>query len=261
MGPRFLCIFLVLISLSLFPRNSLAINTLQLDIGGGWYDPSHEDVKIENGVFTLFAILTPGTNNASKVDAYLDKTYYISSALVPKVSFGQDFNAHFTVDGKTINATEDMNWGNPPIENLDIVQPHDGKDLGPHDIFNTYFFEFEFQFNSDNKIVAYNTQSEPGANFDSSQTSLKNTAYYAAFQFDTTGLIGVDAGNDLLLHFDLYSKKPGNNGALDIDRDLFAPFSHDASTIAAPVPEPGSLLFFSAGLIGLGLFLRRRKFD
>jgi hypothetical protein len=70
------------------------------------------------------------------------------------------------------------------------------------------------------------------------------------------------AGNITDLHIDAYNHVyAGNSGKI---RSVFAPFSHDAGTGVndpVPVPEPGALGVFLAGLLGLGLvgWTRRRR--
>ena len=56
-----------------------------------------------------------------------------------------------------------------------------------------------------------------------------------------------DMSEDFELHFDLYNKKTSKQDPNDLDINAFAPFSHDAET----VPEPGSLLLFGIGMVGL----------
>ena len=63
----------------LIGSDALAVPTLQLDIGGGVYDPDTESIVSTSGLFTLYAILHPGGAST------LSTTYYISAALSPEV--------------------------------------------------------------------------------------------------------------------------------------------------------------------------------
>lgn len=215
--------------------SALALPKLQLDIEGGTYDAGSETVITNDQVFTLYALL--------KDAGQLDETFYISAALSPKVGPENYDLGSFSIDGNIIDATEDMVYGNPPIEdNL----AHDGRDLSPHDIFDTFFYEHEFSFSGAEEVSAYNV--EPG------QTA-SGTLYRMAFQIDVSQL-----DPEYNLHFDLYNTVVRNNG--DIDRDDFAPFSHDAEYVSVrQVPEPGIVILVGFGILGLSGFrgIRKRK--
>ena len=93
--------------------------------------------------------------------------------------------------------------------------------------------------------------------------------YYQAFTIDTSGL-----DPNYFVHFDLYntfdttvtnkvcSGKGRSRSCVDIvvgsnvNINSFAPFSHDAES--GKVPEPGTLLLFGSGILGLGFFGRKK---
>jgi hypothetical protein len=206
-------------TLVLFSAPAFCLPLLQLDISGGTYVGALEDtVFATSESFTLYALLD------SKKSPDLSG-YYISAALVPNPE-GSLPAGSFTFDGTSV-ALSTLIYGAP-------------NGLPSHDIFDTYYKEFGFNFDSNNKASAYNSQDNPGG----PNPDPTGTLYYASFSVDATGL---PAGYGI--HFDLYSKD--GNGAVD----KFAPFSHDAQTA---VPEPATMLLLGSGLVGLAGF--RKKF-
>lgn len=231
-------ILLMAVLLLCFAGSAFAYPHLQLDIGEGSYDTTTESIVTGDRTFTLYAILSPIDSQAIN----FGEEYFISVALSPMTSDAADLGS-FTFDGTAVDVTDDMTYGNPPIEIVESLQGWDANDLPKHGIFPTYFSEFGFYFDQSNTATCYNTQDNPGGP-DTSGAG----CYYAAFEVDWTGL-----APDHYLHFDLYSKDIHSSSLIDVDRDDFAPFSHDAQTI----PEPSTLMLLGIGLIVLGVAGRK----
>jgi hypothetical protein len=233
---------LLFVAFALITSSGMAIPTLQLDILGGTYDPVTETILSNGSTFTLLALLTPGNGmTESEVEELLGYEYYISAALTPQVETGADLGS-FDFDGTTVDATDDMVYGVPPI---DIVQGHDAGDLPKHGIFPTYFSEFGFMFDGTSTTSAYNSAEYPGGSlFDPTGEG----AYFASFNVSTSSL-----ASGYELHFDLYGAEPQSP---DIDITQFAPFSHDGGS---QVPEPGTSLLLGSGLLLLFALHRRRR--
>ncbi len=222
-------------------RDALAIPTLQLDISGGVYDTVTETIVGTSDPFTLYAILTPQNNfTTSQINALLTQTYYISVALTPQTAPPGGSFGSFTFDGTTVDATSEMTYGVPPLESNVAFDPGD---LATHSVFETYFSEFAFTFDPSDTVLSYNTAETPGG------PTAGTGSYVAAFDVDSRLLA---SGYDL--HFDLYSSVVKQGG--DIDRNQFAPFSHDAEC-CAQVPEPTSGLLLGSGLAALGFFRKK----
>jgi hypothetical protein len=263
----------LLVVLPILARTAEAIPILQLDMKGGVYDPVTETVVAPGGTFTVYAILTPPHNaTPAQVTALLNTTYFLSAALSPKTtppggslgSFkfglpGTNSTCTESTSGtpgpcpQTINATTDMAYGVPPLELVSSRQGWDATDLSKHDVFETYFSEFSFKFSPLDQTAGYNVQNTPGG------PQAGSGAYYAAFVGDSSLL---SAGFNL--HFDVYNQtlkdcSTRTTPCTDVDRDMFAPFSHDAGTTTTTrVPEPGAALLMLAGIAVGGRQMRRR---
>lgn len=225
--------------LGLLPHTAHAVPVLQLDIADGTYNNSTQTIVTNADVFTLYALIRPDSYNT------LSDSYYISAALTPQVSSPASLGS-FVFNSTTVDVTADMYYGVPPLE---AILTKESNDLQTHGVFPTYFKEFEFQFNSSNRIASYNSQDRARYGGDIDTTYAPNgNMYYAAFNLDVSSL---SPGYEL--HFDLYNTflKKG-----DYYVTKFAPFSHDAETTS--VPEPGTLLLLGSGLTGL-YFSRKLK--
>jgi hypothetical protein len=205
-----------------------AYPTLQLDIGGGVYDPVSETTIASSSSFTLYALL-----NDSSIK---DDTFYLSAAVIPQQTTGANLGS-FTFNGAPVAVTGDMIYGTPPVA---LTDTHD---LQSHGVFETYFKEFAFTFATASQLTPYDAQyGEPVLS--------GSGMYYMPFTVDVSGLTSLDT----IIHFDLYSQKYRNGDSTALLE--FAPFSHDAQS--PPVPEPGTIVLFGAGLLGLAIYGKRR---
>lgn len=255
----------------MLPGNALAVPALQLDVEGGWYNFETETVVIGQGEpFIIYAILTE-KNQAAGLDNYYLSVALVSSDGTPIPDTDPIIGSYYIDtdindglgNGTTVDVTGDMVYGVPPLEEVSSLDGSDPGDLQTHDVFLTYYNEYAFTFSASQTTATYN------AGYDVDDPDAEITAggiaggglipgeegsYYWAFYVDATDLPGTEYN----LHFDLYSEQFGRNapsGYNDIDRDLFAPFSHDAQS----VPEPDTLLLFGSGILLAGIFFKKRK--
>ena len=216
---RRLFLFQALLALAVFAagvRPGQAEPLLQLDIEGGVYDNSTETLVATGPVFTLYALLTPGGGDT--IADLLNDFYYISALLTPKTGepggiFGWfEFDGATDADGNDLGGgvdavdnpylvTGDMTYGSPPIDACELDPEScggDPGDIGGHDIFETYFIEFEFQLTDLLQTATHNTETD-GGGFRGLVPD-GNRSYLIAFQVDLTDLY-----TDYFIHFDLYS--------------------------------------------------------
>jgi hypothetical protein len=138
-----------------------------------------------------------------------------------------------------------MIFGAPPEEA--IIHKDE---LQSHGIYDTYYLEYDFNFEPLNTSSAYDVV-DPG-NVGVAPSARPGTgAFWHLFAFDVTKMtIG--------LHFDLYKVDP-LTGLMLSGKGSFAPFSHDAEDgpTGNNVPEPQSLTLLGLGLIASLFALRR----
>lgn len=223
---RFL-LALVLAAAAILPARALPL--LQLDASTGVYDNSTQTTVATASNFTLYAMLKGLTQNGGN--------YYISAALFPAPdTLGGDYGS-FVFDGQTVNATADLIYGTP-------------SQLPPHGIYPTWYKEFAFTFDPNQKFTNYNVQDVVGTHTGVTANSSGN-ALYMDFIVDVSGLA---AGTTLV--FDLYTY-----GASGTSNVKFAPFSHNAGSGGGGgnlVPDGGTtLILLGAALAGLAVFHRR----
>lgn len=212
-----------------------ALPTLQLDILGGQFDNNTETTVATSDLFTVRALLSGSYNPGS---------FFISAAITPGMAQSNpvpNFGS-VVVDSQTYQPS-DFSYGVPPLDVSDTMPGV--KNLGLHDVFPTYYLEFEFNFNQANTVAAYNVQDDAAA---------PGVLYYHDFSVNVANLQAAYA-----VHFDLYNikVKKGNYSLAD-----FAPFSHDAeSGHPHEVPDQGStslLMTLGFGLLSLVARFRRQ---
>lgn len=237
-----LLLFLLAFSVAIaFTANiAMALPALQLGPGGTgtWnYDLGTQTWIVDEGLFDLNAYANPtkldgGNGNYAWATSSEDRNAYLVASAVPNTGDATDvFDVTVSNDGIPISFLE-FGWGSPPLT--------DTNSLAPHDIFDTYFEIYQFQFNGNIGIIP-NTQPNP-------VDPATGKGYTETFGVTINSLAdGVDG-----VHFDLYTLNSSDQGQVL----RFAPFSHDAES--SPIPEPATMLLLGTGLFGLAAAGRRK---
>lgn len=222
-------LFLVLMLCSgLLSNAAMAYNMLQIDIVGGTYDG--DTTITADSTFTLVALLNP---YSGLFDSFENNDFYLTAALVPT----QTTDPGLVPTIASHNAT---------IAEGEYGKPHnDWSVLPSHGIFQTWYWQYQFRFDIDNKVGQWDVADDLDY-IPVQQNSVDPFFYAAYFDVDVSGLRS--AGYEV--HFDLYMPKP--DGSI-----IKAPFSHDAQS--SPVPEPATMLLLGSGLIGMA-GIGRKKF-
>lgn len=212
---------------------------LQLDIGGGLYDNVDQSIYSQSKVFNLYALentLAPGYT-----ESIIDPEFHLAVALIPSVGYNLPIPAYGSVKVNNtayLPSSSAWQYGVPPAG---INYPL----LGTHGIYETYYMEFTFAFDSNSKAVAYDTQYNPGG----FQTSATGDFLYQKFDIDVTQL---DPGYEL--HFDLYRTgwDAGKGKRLIIYDTDFAPYSHDAYSGNFVPDSSTTIMLLGIALCGIG---------
>ena len=232
---NFTSIFILFLGLS--STQVLAIPALQLTINGGTYDTTTETTVTSDTIFDLYSLLTADSAEGD---------YRLSIAVVPALTVGAggDYGS-FTLNGTVFDVTGDMVFGTPPLDTFGRPDS-----LPTHGIYDTYYTEFGFNFNSAQASNPYDVTDT--GNIGVIPVAGKG-AFWKMFEFNVTELTA-----NTLLHFDLYRVDP-TTGTL-FSANSFAPFSHDAEDgpPSNNVPEPQILILLGMGLI-VSVFASRRN--
>lgn len=227
-----IAVIISVLSLYLFAGDTaFAIPYLQLDADPAIYVGGTEESVVTLGdVFTLYALIN--SKAGDKFDDWDTRDYYLSIALVPQRDTVGDLGS-FTFAGETINVTEHMEYGIPPI--VDTIN----KTLPSHGVFDTYFTERKFDLTGATEVEVYDVEVD-GAGGPGDPSS-GGGLFYQSFLVDASAL-----DNDYFLHIDLYT------GVGDTIK--FAPPSHDL----LHTPIPASVII---GLLGMGVAgIKLRKY-
>lgn len=241
LGKNMKKILLVLIIGLMMAPGAYAVPHLQLFIDGATYDWDTQTwVLATTGSVDLYVISANETHD----------NVYVSMALM---GFEESENPTGDVSITGFNGTPSVwDWGYAPIDFVPNDEWGGGNDELPrHGIFPTWFAEVNTGYYDTSGFVG---DVQPGSDFWDPTIDGPGPAN-AVGQYKLFGL-SISAPVGTAVHFDAYTYANG----LIVDGspiDEFAPFSHDGTTTI--VPEPGTILLMSTGLLGMGLAAYRRR--
>ncbi len=227
-------------------KKTLLVLTIGLLIAPGAYAVPHLQLFIDGATYDwdtqTWVLATTGSVDLYVISAK-EEHYDVLVSMALSGFGGGNPSGIVSVSGFD-NAPSPWTWGFGPIAS---APGFDGnEDLPPHGVFPTWFAEVNTE---DYGLTGFVGDVQPGSDFWDPTINGPGPAN-AQGQFKVFSL-SIDAPLGTSVHFDAYT-------LIDGKLDEFAPFSHDASTTI--VPEPGTILLMSSGLLGLWLSaIRRRK--
>ena len=236
-------IIFITILLSIVSSQVFAVPTLQFYIEGSTYDPVTESWTIVNAdsfkLWVLGDVGHYGTISDVKLAAAFSSSESGTITIKPTTATSGLLPApgdpSAPGDSSILLPIFESGADTPPLMGDGNTLPNHGE-YGTGISWNTYALG---NFTLTDSLIGDFTNSVP-SNFPS-------TGQINAYLIDIDGYSTV--------HFDAFDHIIGNNKA----KYKFAPFSHDSSTTAIPVPEPSTLILIGQGLIGIGLYGWRRK--
>jgi hypothetical protein len=222
---------LLLFLIAACSSTAMALPTLQLGP-----DPANPDSWTYDSTDTWVVSDTSFNLSAYALDSAWDSAItsgyaYLIAAAVPSTA---DATVAFDINVTGANLV-DSGFGAPPIEDTNTP--------APHNVYDTYYQVYEFEFNRLLPVLIGNT--ETGG-------TRSDTGYAYSFSIDINSLLDVD-GAVTGVHFDLFTVTSGRwapaSGVLDKELvQAIAPYSHDAEY---RVPEPTMVDLLAIGLLGV----------
>lgn len=229
---------------------SFALPMVQLGPGavGSWnYDNGTQTWVTDTNPFELMAFANSDTSGANGQFAWdaagaADRIAYLVVSAIPMIN-SDLIDITVMNDGGALPVF-DSGFGAPPVQ--------DDNSLSPHNIFDTYFEIYQFDF--DGLIVGI-TDQQPGV-------SGTGDGYEESFDITINSLLAPVTG----VHMDLFVVEGDGtydpNAPANSNKKLVvaaAPFSHDAEYEPEQlIPEPGSLIL-ALGAVGLMTIQRRAR--